>query len=153
MRGNPAMPGSPLTSKPTWWTPYGVCHVGFFFAHRCKYSKQEYSMNRLLLIVTALLALLLCGMARANYHRNGNDLDDRWFERNRNDPQRIADRPFERNWYDFRRFDYRDNCQWFNERWFHSDRKDLQYFDDRPFDRDFNCDFNDLRYFDTGLIV
>jgi hypothetical protein len=149
MRGNSAMPGSPLTSKPTWWTPYGVLSRRLFFAHRCKCSKQEYSMNRLLLIVTAVLALVLCGMARANYHRNGNGVDDRWFERNRNDLGRIDDRPFERTWYDFRRFDDRDDYQRFNEWWFDSDRKDLQYFDDRPFDRD----FNDLRYFDTELIV
>jgi uncharacterized protein YjbJ (UPF0337 family) len=38
MKGNPAAPGSPLTSKPTWSNTRGVfSHVGFFFA---RFSQQ-----------------------------------------------------------------------------------------------------------------
>jgi len=104
-------------------------------------------MNRFLLIATAVLALVLCGMARANY-QYGSGLDDR-FDRKSNDLRHFDYRPFDRNLYDLRRFDDRDDYRRFNEWWFDSDRNDLQYFDDRPF----NWDLNDLRYFDTGLIV
>jgi hypothetical protein len=101
-------------------------------------------MKRLLLIVTAALALVVCGMARANY-QYGSGFDDQ-FDRKSNDLRHFDHRPFDRNLYDFRWFDDRDNYRRSNEWWFDSDR---QYFEDRPFD----SDLNDLRYFDTGLIV
>jgi len=84
-------------------------------------------MKGFLLIVTAVVALTLCGMARANY-QYADGFDDR----------------FDRNVYHDR-----DDYQRFNEWWLQGDRNDLQYFDDHPFNRD----LNDLRYFDTGVIV
>jgi hypothetical protein len=36
MKGNPAMPGGPLTSKPTWFGSFWVFNrVGFFLLRRC----------------------------------------------------------------------------------------------------------------------
>jgi hypothetical protein len=101
-------------------------------------------MKRLLLIVTAALALVVCGMARANY-QYGSGFDDQ-FDRKSNDLRHFNDRPFDndqlfdRDWYDFRHLD---------DRWFDGSRDDLQYFDDRPFKHD----RNDLRYFDSRVIA
>lgn len=100
-------------------------------------------MNRLLLIATAVLALVLCGMARANY-QYGNGIDDR-FDRKSNDLRHFDDRPFDRDlfnraWYDLRHF---------GDQWFDHDRDDLHYYDDHPF----RHDLNDLRYFDTRVIA
>jgi hypothetical protein len=94
-------------------------------------------MNRFLLIVTAALALTICGVARANY-QYGSGLDDR-FDRNRNDLRHFDDRDlFNRDWNSFRH-PY--------DRWFDGNRDDLRYFNDHPFN------INDLRYFDTGVIA
>src|SRR5687768_6274391 len=47
MKGNPAMPGGPLTSKPAWPDPErGLGRAGFFFA--CLQGTLDAAENRLL---------------------------------------------------------------------------------------------------------
>jgi hypothetical protein len=110
--------------------PHAFHHVGFFRFTAANAANKEHFMNRLLLIVTALLALTLCGIASANY-QYGNGVDDR-FDRKSNELRRFDYRPFDRT--DFRRFGDGDEYRRFNEWWFDSNRKGLPYFDDRPFD-------------------
>lgn len=108
-------------------------------------------MNRFLLIVTAGLAMAMCGMA-AVHCQDGNSFDDRWFDRTRSDLPKLEDSPFDRDWYDFRHFDdqwfdgNRDNRR-FNDWWFERDRDDYRRFNEWWRDR------NDLRHFDTRVIA
>jgi hypothetical protein len=101
--------------------------------HCCNLASKEFSMKRLLLIVTAAtLVLALCGMAAANDVK-GHRFDDRRIDRDRDDSRSFDPCRFEFYRNEFRRIDG-DDFRLLDPQWYEFDRDDFRRLDPQWFD-------------------